>query len=60
MLENQWQINYNEVLQHRLERLIQRIRFDGLVADLKKWHLSEFPDLLEGVWLIARYRYPVT
>ncbi len=58
MLENQWQINYNEVLQHRLERLIQRIRFDGLIADLKKWHLSEFPDLLEGVWLIARYRYP--
>lgn len=58
MLENAWQDHFSAVLQQRVEQLIQRIRFTSLIQDIREWNNRENPDLLEGVWLVARYRYP--
>jgi regulator of sirC expression with transglutaminase-like and TPR domain len=58
LLEQAWQDHFSEELQKRVEELIQRIHFTSLIHDLSQWNNEEHPDLLKGVWLIARYRYP--
>lgn len=54
----------NEIADHKVQKRIQailgEIRFRDLEADFRRWTAfpSDDPDLEEGVFLIARFRYP--
>jgi regulator of sirC expression with transglutaminase-like and TPR domain len=56
-LEQQWEEQFNPVVQRRLEDLIHTLQFDTLRERLSEWKDGEM-DLLEGMWLIATYQYP--
>jgi regulator of sirC expression with transglutaminase-like and TPR domain len=56
-LEQQWENQFNPVVQRRLEDLIHILQFDTLRERLSKWKEGEM-DLLEGMWLVATYQYP--
>lgn len=58
LLENYWQNTFDVVVQNRIEGVIHQIQFDKVKTDLKEWCQSDEQDLLRGIWLIARYRYP--
>lgn len=56
-LEQEWESNFNPVVQKRLEELIHTLQFDTLRERMSAW--KEGPmDLLEGMWLVATYQYP--
>ncbi len=56
-LEQEWESNFNPVVQKRLEELIHTLQFDTLRERMTDWKQSK-QDLLEGMWLIATYQYP--
>ena len=56
-LEQEWEQNFNPVVQKRLEELIHTLQFDTLKERMAAWKNSDM-DLLEGMWLIATYQYP--
>jgi regulator of sirC expression with transglutaminase-like and TPR domain len=56
-LEQQWEQQFNPVVQRRLEDLIHTLQFDTLRERLAEWKEGEM-DLLEGMWLVATYQYP--
>ena len=56
-LEQQWEQQFNPVVQRRLEDLIHTLQFDTLRERLAEWKEGDM-DLLEGMWLIATYQYP--
>jgi len=56
-LEQQWEQQFNPVVQRRLEELIHTLQFDTLRERLSAWKQGDM-DLLEGMWLIATYQYP--
>lgn len=56
-LEQEWESNFNPVVQKRLEELIHTLQFDTLRERMATWKQSK-QDLLEGMWLIATYQYP--
>lgn len=58
ILESQWGSIGNPDHQQKIEDIIHRIQFKQLLSDLKTWYDSPVQDLLEGVCIIARYRYP--
>ena len=51
-LEQQWEQQFNPVVQRRLEELIHTLQFDTLRERLSAWRQGDM-DLLEGMWLIA-------
>lgn len=57
-LENLWEDTPDEKVQERIELLIHRVHFQKLQSEFNQWNLEEEPDLLEGVFLTTRYRYP--
>jgi regulator of sirC expression with transglutaminase-like and TPR domain len=58
VLEREWETNFNPLVQKRIEILIHRIQYAGLVERLTSWKDSGGEDLLEGMWLVATYQYP--
>lgn len=56
-LEEQWEQQFNPVVQRRLEDLIHTVQFDTLRERLSEWRKGDM-DLLEGMWLISTYQYP--
>ncbi len=56
-LEQQWEQQFNPVVQRRLEELIHTVQFDILRERLSAWKQGDM-DLLEGMWLVATYHYP--
>lgn len=58
MLEQEWQLLQDNEQQQRLENIIQQIQYLALVEELKHWYRTPEHDLLAGVCIIARYRYP--
>lgn len=58
VLENIWENTFDEIFQHRIENLIQRLQFRENYKKLKKWSGLPEPDLLEGFILASRYHYP--
>ncbi len=56
-LEQQWEQQFNPVVQRRLEELIHTVQFDTLRERLSAWKQGDM-DLLEGMWLISTYHYP--
>lgn len=57
-LERAWEISNNEIVQTRIEDLIQTINFNQIADSLVKWANSEKKDLLIGAYLAAKVVYP--
>lgn len=57
-LEEQWHLIKDNFHQQRIEDVIHHIQFKALQKDLIEWYQSDTHDLLDGVILIARYRFP--
>ncbi len=58
LLEEQWGKDFSIIHQEKLEDIIHKIQFDGLLDQLESWMLSEQQDLFDGVFILCRYRYP--
>ncbi|MFA6261630.1 MAG: transglutaminase-like domain-containing protein [Bacteroidia bacterium] len=58
ILEHEWGSILNLTHQQKIENVIHRIQFDNLLTALRHWRDSEEQDLLDGVYIIAKYRYP--
>lgn len=57
-LENEWETNFNPLVQQRIEDLIHSLQFDSLKEKLTEWIEKGNADILEGLWIIATYQYP--
>ncbi|MBO9699456.1 MAG: transglutaminase family protein [Sporocytophaga sp.] len=57
-LENEWENNFNPIVQKRIEELIHTVHYDLLKVRLAAWKDGGGKDLLEGMWIIATYQYP--
>lgn len=57
-LEDVWESTFNNLLQTRIEEIIQQIQFNQVIVELKTWVEEGGINLLEGAILIARYQYP--
>lgn len=57
-LENEWENNFNPVVQKRIEDLIHQLHFELLKTRLLRWKEEGGRDLLEGMWIIATFQYP--
>lgn len=57
-LEKAWEMSLNEVLQERIENLIQEIQFTSTQKQLIDWKENDSTNLLKGAYLIAKYQYP--
>ena len=57
-LEHAWEAQHIPEIQKRIESIIHQIQFDQLCNDLKKWVNEGGRNLLEGIIIVARYRYP--
>ncbi len=58
-LEDHWERHsLNPSLQKRLEDLIHELQYDNFSEGLVDWKRNRQDDLLEGVWLVAKYQYP--
>jgi regulator of sirC expression with transglutaminase-like and TPR domain len=57
-LEKVWETSYDELLQSRIENLIQQIQFRETSRKIKNWSTQSHVDLFEGFFLISQYQYP--
>lgn len=57
-LEKAWENSMNQIVQERIEILIQKIQFNGLLNELREWVGKGGENLLYGAFLIAKYQYP--
>lgn len=57
-LENVWENTFNNILQTRIEDIIQTIQFNNVLEELKLWADTGGVDLLTGTMLISKYQYP--
>ena len=57
-LEQEWENNFNPLVQKRIEDLVHNLHYDILMSRLKEWKKQGGNDLLEGLWLVATYQYP--
>ena len=57
-LEKAWENSMNQVVQERIETLIQEIQFKSITSELREWVSKGGDNLLYGVYLIAKYQYP--
>jgi regulator of sirC expression with transglutaminase-like and TPR domain len=58
ILENEWNSLNNPEHQQKVENIIHKIQFDSELDTLREWSKSENHDLLDGLYIIAKYRYP--
>jgi hypothetical protein len=57
-LESLWESSEDEALQDRIEMLIHKLHFDDLRQEFVKWSSQDKPDLLDGSFLVSRYKFP--
>ncbi len=57
-LEQEWEGNFNPLVQRRIEELIHDLQYELLKFRIEEWYVSKDQDLLTGLWLIATYQYP--
>lgn len=57
-LEQIWETSLDELIQYRIENLIQQIQFNDTKERIKKWSTQNSLDLFDGFFLISRYQYP--
>lgn len=58
VLEHEWSSVNNIHHQQKIENVIHRIQFENLLNELRRWRDSEEQDLLDGVYIVSKYRYP--
>lgn len=58
LLEQEWETNFNPLIQRRIEDLVHTLQFDLLQERLLSWKQHRQDNLLEGLWLVATYQYP--
>ncbi|WP_159523301.1 transglutaminase-like domain-containing protein [Sunxiuqinia indica] len=57
-LEHIWETSLDELIQMRIENLIQQIQFSETRTKLWNWNNQKKVDLFEGFFLISSYQYP--
>lgn len=57
-LEKIWETSFDELLQSRIESLIQQLQFRETSKKIKNWSGQKHVDLFEGFFLISQYQYP--
>ena len=57
-LEQVWETSLDELMQNRIENLIQQIQFADTRRKIRNWSKQEKVDLFEGFFLISQYQYP--
>lgn len=57
-LEHIWETSFEDLVQKRIEYIIQQIQFNDTKQKIKNWANQEHLDLFEGIFLISRYQYP--
>jgi regulator of sirC expression with transglutaminase-like and TPR domain len=57
-LENAWDVNPDNGIQHRIEGIIHQIQFDHIYKELGAWKNSPDKDLFKGFTLVANFQYP--
>ncbi|BBE16558.1 protein sirB1 [Aquipluma nitroreducens] len=57
-LEHIWETSFEELVQQRIELIIQQIQLNDTKNKIKNWASQETLDLFEGIFLISRYQYP--
>ncbi len=57
-LEQEWESNFNPLIQRRIEDMIHGLQFELVQERLLAWKETPENDLLEGLWLVATYQYP--
>jgi hypothetical protein len=58
LLESAWETSENQLIQKRLEDLINKIQFSNVKDRLIKWIAKGSEDLLEGALIISKFQYP--
>ncbi|RXK52440.1 transglutaminase-like domain-containing protein [Aquirufa rosea] len=59
MLEMEWeQLSLNPFLQAKIENLIHELQLESMRNRLAIWKESGGMDLMEGMWIVATYRFP--
>jgi regulator of sirC expression with transglutaminase-like and TPR domain len=59
VLESEWESeSLNPLLQSKIENLIHDFQWQSVKTRLQIWKESGGMDLLEGMWILATYRYP--
>ena len=57
-LEHVWETSLDELMQSRIEDLIQQIQFRETSSRIQNWSIQPEVDLFEGFFLISQYQYP--
>jgi hypothetical protein len=57
-LEHIWETSLDELVQDRIEEIIQEIQLKDTKDKIKQWANQDTLDLFEGFFLISRYQYP--
>lgn len=57
-LEHIWETSLDELIQTRIENLIQQIQFRQTSRKIRNWSKQKEVDLFEGFFLISQYQYP--
>jgi len=57
-LEEEWGELKDMIHQQRLENIIHQLQFNELFNSFQNWFKTPDQDLLEGVYLICKYRFP--
>ncbi len=57
-LEQIWETSLDELIQSRIENLIQQIQFNETKAKIANWANQDSLDLFEGYFLLSCYQYP--
>jgi regulator of sirC expression with transglutaminase-like and TPR domain len=57
-LEEEWGELKDIYHQQRLENIIHQLQLNALIQEFIDWHSTKEQDLLHGVYLICKYRFP--
>lgn len=57
-LEHIWETSLDDLVQRRIELLIQNIQLNDTKQKIRSWAGNNNLDLFEGVFLLSRYQYP--
>ncbi len=57
-LEHIWETSFEDLVQKRIEFIIQEIQLKDTKDKIKNWASQKTLDLFEGIFLISRYQYP--
>jgi len=57
-LEEEWESSINPEVQKKIEELIHKLQYEGLMSKLVAWEKGGAVNLIEGMWLVNSYQYP--